>query len=89
MYNYDLGNPSILRQQFLDTCSNERCDKAATSLLNFLSGQYENNNCDFLQAVYDAYPEKGWYSGNREQVLNIGAFMFELAVIGVTVQGGY
>ena len=87
---YSIGNPKVLRQQFIDSCAEGICLDALNGLFDSLTGDFEleTNSCDLLVGLYDGYPNQGFNQGHRDYSTNIGVFALNLGIIGVTLQSG-
>jgi hypothetical protein len=92
LYNYfqyyDFGNPRLLRQDFIKSCDGGVCSDSIKVLLQSLSGELDPD-CDMLAALYDGYPDQGFYQGHRDYMTNVAAYVLDIAMLGITAQSGY
>ena len=82
---YDIGNPRYLRLDFMNQCKNDTCSKAINTILDSIDGNFESGiGCDLMTSLYDAQPDRGFYQGHRDYLVNVGAFVINLATLGIT-----
>jgi len=59
-YYYNLGNPRVLRNEYVKACDNGVCGQAAMALVQAITGD-GSQGCDLLQAIHDGLAERAFY----------------------------
>lgn len=73
----------------MDKCAKDVCLKAFKGILDSLTGDFEYGGCDLMTALYDGFPDIGFYQGHRDFMTIISVYHYSLGVLGLTLQTGY
>lgn len=75
--------------EFMEECSNSKCDNATSALAGAITGEAGLFPCDMMDYLYRGDPDGGYYYGWRDNVTSKAAYLLSLVNMGVTVQTAY